>query len=118
MKYILIILLILLIVALVCLGIWLFKSHKHRFFEYFNLPEYTIGDIEKHNKRESLWLHYEGYVYDMTDFISKHPGGSVILKAGGKNLKSVWEAEGVGWHLKNIYVANTLEKYKIGILKV
>ena len=118
MKYILIILLVLLLIALVCLGYWLFKNQKHKLFEYFNLPEYSIEEIETHNTRDSLWLHYEGHVYDVTDFISKHPGGSVILKAGGKNLKSVWEEEGVSWHMKNIYVANTLEKYKIGVLKV
>lgn len=118
MKYVLIIVLILLIIALVCLGYWMFKTHKNKIMEFINLPEYTIEEIEQHNTKQSLWLHYEGYVYDVTDFISKHPGGSLILKAGGKNLKSVWENEGVSWHMKNVYVKNTLEKYKIGVLRI
>jgi cytochrome b involved in lipid metabolism len=118
MKYILIILLVLLIGSLICLGYWIFKNQKHQIFDYFNIQEYSIEEIEKHNTKESLWLHYEGQVYDITGFISKHPGGSILLKAGGKNLKSVWEEEGVGWHLKNTYVTNILERYKIGILKV
>jgi cytochrome b involved in lipid metabolism len=118
MKYILILLLVILIAALLGIGYWLFKNQKHKILDFFKLPEYTIEEIEKHNTRESLWLHYEGHVYDVTDFITKHPGGSIILKAGGKNLKSVWEDNNVGWHMKNMYVSNTLEKYKIGILKV
>ena len=46
MKYLLIILLVLLIAALICLGYWLFKNHKHKLFEFLNLPEYTIDEIE------------------------------------------------------------------------
>ena len=118
MKYVLVCILILLVTALICLGYWLFNTHKHRIMEFVNLPEYTIEEIEKHNTKDSLWLHFEGHVYDVTDFISKHPGGMVILRAGGKNLKSVWENEGVSWHMTNPYVKNILDKYKIGILRI
>ena len=31
---------------------------------------------------------------DITKYITQHPGGAVILKAGGKNLETVWEEEG------------------------
>jgi cytochrome b involved in lipid metabolism len=118
MKYFLVAILVILIAALVFLGYWLFKNQKHKLFEFMKLSEYSIDEIEKHNTKESLWFHYEGHVYDITKFITQHPGGSVILKAGGKNLKSVWEEQGVEWHMKKAYVMNTLEKYKIGILKV
>ena len=118
MKYLLVVILVILIAALIFLGYWLFKNHKHKLLEFMQLPEITIKEIEKHNTKESLWFHYEGNVYDVTDFITKHPGGSIILKAGGKNLKTVWEEQGVNWHMTNTYVMNMLEKYKIGTLKV
>ena len=118
MKYFLIALLVILIAALIFLGYWLFKNQKYKLLEFIKLSEYSIDEIEKHNTKESLWFHYEGHVYDITEFITKHPGGSVILKAGGKNLKTVWEKEGVEWHIKNKYVMNILDKYKIGTLKL
>ena len=80
MKYILILLLLLLLIALASLGYWLFKNQKNKLFDYFNSPEYSIEEIEKHNTRDSLWLHYEGHVYDVTDFISKHPSEMVARK--------------------------------------
>ena len=56
---------------------------------------------------------YNGETYDITDFISKHPGGSIIKNAIGKNLEEVWEKYGVNWHLNNSRVMDTLKKYKV-----
>jgi cytochrome b involved in lipid metabolism len=118
MKYFLLLILVLLIGALIFLGYWLFKKQKHKLYEFINTPEYTIDEIEIHNTADSLWTHYEGNVYDLTKFISQHPGGSVILKAGGKNLKTIWETENVEWHNTNKHILNTLDKYMIGTLKL
>jgi cytochrome b involved in lipid metabolism len=119
MKYFLLILLILLICTLGFLGYWLFKRNKHKLFDFINMPEYTIEEIEKHNTHESLWVHYEGYVYDITKYISQHPGGTNVFDdIGGKNLKTLWENSNVGWHITNYSVINVLDKYKIGIVKI
>ena len=119
MKYFLLVILILLIGALGFLGYWLFKSQKHKLFDFIHMSEYTIEEIEKHNSTESLWIHYEGYVYDITKYISQHPGGtSGLTDIGGKNLKTLWEDGEVGWHMVNNSVMNVLEKYKIGTVKI
>ena len=83
--------------------------------ESFN-QEYTIDEVEKHNKENDLWCYYKGDVYNVTDFVKNHPGGNVILKSGGKDLEKVWEENGVGWHNKNNSVKNALKKYNIGKL--
>jgi uncharacterized protein with NAD-binding domain and iron-sulfur cluster len=60
---------------------------------------------------------YKGQRYDLTDFIPKHPGGTIIKKAlvgDGGPLEQVWKDNKVEWHLKNPYVMKILEKYKIG----
>ena len=75
----------------------------------------TIEEISKHITKESLWTYFENNVYDVTKFISIHPGGNVILKAGGKDLKKVWEENGVLWHNKDSII-KMLNKYKIGEL--
>jgi len=42
-----------------------------------------MEEIATHNKKEDCWLVIETYVYDITDFVSKHPGGEIILTACG-----------------------------------
>ncbi|KOS16818.1 Cytochrome b2 [Escovopsis weberi] len=44
------------------------------------------AEVAKHNSPESCWVILYGYVYDVTDFLSSHPGGSrIILKLAGKD---------------------------------
>jgi sulfite oxidase len=50
-------------------------------------------------------------VYDVTDFVAKHPGGSRIMMAAGGSLEPFWELYPV--HQKND-VFEILEKYRIG----
>ncbi|XP_035733269.1 cytochrome b5-like [Vespa mandarinia] len=40
---------------------------------------YTRIEVERHNKKEDLWLVIHGGVYDLTDFVKKHPGGEEVL---------------------------------------
>lgn len=83
--------------------------------EQFN--SYTLEEIKKHNKEGDLWCYYKGDVYDITEFVNEHPGGKIILNAGGENLEEIWEKYNVDWHLSNDFVQSTLEKYKIGKIK-
>lgn len=45
-----------------------------------------LSEIEKHNSKQSCWLAIEGKVYDVTEYIDKHPGGEHILKGCGRNM--------------------------------
>lgn len=39
------------------------------------LPEYTLDDVSKHSTlKDRVWVSYRHGVYDITDFIAKHPG--------------------------------------------
>lgn len=41
----------------------------------------TVEDVQKHNSLESgLWVALNGQVYDLTEFIEKHPGGAKIIE--------------------------------------
>lgn len=57
---------------------------------------------------------YDGKVYDITDFVDKHPGGDKILLAGGGALEPFWALYAVH---KAPEVAKMLDKYLIGVLK-
>ncbi len=78
---------------------------------------YTIDDVKKHNKENDLWTYYKGDVYDITEFVKKHPGGKIILKAGGMDLEKVWDKFNVKWHKNSSRVGSFLNKYKIGKIK-
>lgn len=58
--------------------------------EMDNLPVYSSDQVAQHNGDDGtrIWMTYGGVVYDVTDFIPNHPGGSEqILKASGSVSK-------------------------------
>jgi hypothetical protein len=41
-------------------------------------------EVAKHSTKESCWIVIDSQVYDVTQFLQRHPGGAaVILKLGG-----------------------------------
>eukprot|EP00804_Cyclotella_cryptica_P019613 CCRYP_013961-RC/>CCRYP_013961-RC protein AED:0.30 eAED:0.32 QI:44/0.6/0.5/1/0.8/0.66/6/0/660 len=84
----------------------------------FSLPTYTSAQVAMRNGKnmgEKVWMSYGGYVYDVTDFVGNHPGGSekIMLAAGG--------AIEPHWHLYRQHFASDLplrlmEKMIIGKL--
>ena len=52
-----------------------------------DLPIYSSDEVAKHDGKtlQSIWMSYGGNIYDVTDFIANHPGGSekIMLAAGG-----------------------------------
>ncbi|MDO5627345.1 MAG: cytochrome b5-like heme/steroid binding domain-containing protein [Mobilicoccus sp.] len=40
------------------------------------VEQITMADVQEHADAESCWTVIEGQVYDVTDWISQHPGGA------------------------------------------
>ena len=67
------------------------------------LDEVPFSVVKTHNTSESLWVIYANVIYDVTEFLSAHPGGSdKLLLAGGGHLEPFWNF--YKQHLKNSYV--------------
>eukprot|EP01097_Dermamoeba_algensis_P009207 TRINITY_DN640_c0_g1_i3.p1 TRINITY_DN640_c0_g1~~TRINITY_DN640_c0_g1_i3.p1 ORF type:complete len:231 (-),score=33.17 TRINITY_DN640_c0_g1_i3:586-1278(-) len=48
-------------------------------------PSYTWEEINRHTSSSSCWIVINGEVYDVTNFLSSHPGGdSIVLDYAGK----------------------------------
>ena len=80
-------------------------------------PVYSAEEVAEHNTREKrIWVTYKDNVYDITDFIDSHPGGSKkIILAAGKPLEPFWALYAVH---NTQHILDLLEEYHIGTLSV
>lgn len=73
----------------------------------------TMADVEMNDSEESCWSVIDGQVYDLTDWISKHPGGaSRIIQLCGTDGTSLFQ----GQHVGSSGPESTLEGYLLGPL--
>ena len=79
-----------------------------------NEKTYTMEEVAKHNSKESCWTVIRGEVYDLTNWIDKHPGGAdKILKICGKDGTDLF----VRQHGGKEKPEKILESFEIGTLK-
>lgn len=73
----------------------------------------TPEEVQKHNTKDDMWVVYKGYVYDITQYVMNHPGGSSCLlnTSNGHDITRAWQSV-------HAYVdEKMIEKLKIGQLK-
>jgi len=72
---------------------------------------YTLEEIEKHNTESNIWIIFHDKVYDCTEYLELHPGGSdsILINAGGDSTENF-----VAIHSSK--ATKMLEKFYIGDL--
>lgn len=54
------------------------------------LPTFTAAEVEAHNSAKSCYVTLGGFVYDVTDFLDAHPGGSdLVLEYAGRDIEEI-----------------------------
>ncbi|CAJ0823627.1 3996_t:CDS:2, partial [Entrophospora sp. SA101] len=54
------------------------------------LFRYTVEEVARHNDISDLWVIHNKKVYDLTDFVTDHPGGPELLKDwAGKDVSNI-----------------------------
>jgi len=50
---------------------------------------YTLAQVSEHNSKEDAWIVIDGGVYDITPYVTEHPGGvkAILRNAGGDATK-------------------------------
>ena len=72
--------------------------------------KYTYEEVKSHNIVNDCWIIYNNNVYNITDFLNKHPGGNkIILDYAGLDITNNYI---FFQHSDNAY--NILFTYKIG----
>src|SRR3989338_3018213 len=70
--------------------------------------------VAKHNKQSDCWMVIDGKVYDVTTYISLHPGGSgSIVNKCGKDASSLF-AGTLGGHIHSALARSLLIPYFVG----
>jgi 4-hydroxysphinganine ceramide fatty acyl 2-hydroxylase len=76
---------------------------------------FAAADVARHNTTSSAWVSYRGNIYDITSFLSDHPGGDdILLPYIGKDMGNVMADEKEHVHSQSAY--EMLEDLKIGEL--
>ncbi|OQR84145.1 sulfite oxidase [Achlya hypogyna] len=79
------------------------------------LPTFSLADVATHvsAKAGGIWVLYKHGVYDVSKFISAHPGGTKLLLAAGKSIEPFWQIYAAHNHAD---VHKILETLRIGNL--
>ena len=77
------------------------------------INSYNMSQIAAHGNVQSCWTTINGNVYELTDWIQKHPGGAqAILSICGKDGTVAFTNQ----HDKQSKPADQLVNFKIGVL--
>lgn len=55
---------------------------------------FTLAEVQVHNTKEDCWTIVNGEVFDITTYIPRHPGGSIILNACGTDGTDLFMTKG------------------------
>ena len=79
---------------------------------------YALSEVTEHDNVDDCWLVLNEKVYDVTEFVSSHPGGKAILEGCGKDATELFETRPMGSGTEHSQRARTLsQKYIIGDLE-
>lgn len=73
-----------------------------------------MSEVRKHDAKSAHpWVIKDDKVYDITEWVSAHPGGNVILRAAGGSIDPYWDIFAIH---KTQYVYDMLSQYLIGFV--
>jgi cytochrome b involved in lipid metabolism len=72
----------------------------------------TYAELANHSTEEDCWVLLNGVVYDITPFLSEHPGGpNVVTNLAGDDITEAFNDQGHSENAKEI-----AKKYEVGLI--
>lgn len=78
--------------------------------------EYKLADVTKHASVRDCWTAINDKVYNITDYIPNHPGGSRIIQACGKDATNLFTGRSAIGRMHSQIAQQILTEYKVGNL--
>lgn len=114
------------LIAIIGVGIWAANNNqppKPSQDMSEQTKSFTMSDVSHHKSKDDCWTVISGDVYNLTDFVNRHPGGDEILRACGTdattlfNSRQTSDGQPVGSGSPHSQTAiEQLSKLKIGTL--
>lgn len=76
----------------------------------------SLEELKAHDKEGDLWVSIHGKVYDVTEWLHKHPGGDLpVLNLGGQDVTDAFIAyhPGSAWKLLDQFLIGSLVNYQV-----
>ena len=81
-------------------------------------PDVTLEELARHDGRDgTYWLEVGGEVYDVTDFVPRHPGGGLLKLGAGRQATTLFESYHPGKALDHARRALAKKGRRIGPLE-
>jgi delta8-fatty-acid desaturase len=81
------------------------------------VPSISSEELSRHNKQQDLWICIQGKVYNVTDWLHRHPGGELpLMSLAGQDVTDAFLAFHPGtaaWNLLPQYQVATLADYEV-----
>ena len=121
----------LLLLVLIGFGVWMLinrqSTQSHKVSKDASIEQqaktFTMGEVASHSSKTDCWTIISGQVYDLTDFINRHPGGDEILRACGTDATTLFvsrttkDGQSIGSGTPHSQVAQEqLDQLKLGTL--
>lgn len=78
---------------------------------------FTLAEVAQHASRTDCWMAIEGEVYNVTNYVSRHPGGNEIVQGCGKDATSMFNSRPGNGSSHSNTARSQLQNFKIGDLK-
>lgn len=76
----------------------------------------TIEEIAQHSSASDCWMAIEGKVYNVTNYVRIHPGGSSIIRGCGKDATSLYNNRNGSGRGHSALANRILQTFQIGTL--
>lgn len=84
------------------------------------MPEFTLAEVARHDRLDDCWMAIEGVVYDLTEYVPRHPTRDEVLEPWcGTEATIGMRTKGESNDLSNDHSARAwrmLERYRVGVL--
>lgn len=88
----------LLLLVLIGFGVWMLinrqSTQSHKVSKDASIEQqaktFTMGEVASHSSKTDCWTIISGQVYELTDFINRHPGGDEVLRACGTDATTLF----------------------------